>query len=71
MGFGLWVCWRLERAQPGQEKSPALGTSALTMTAVLAYPLLTLVEGFRSSYEEGPPSVVQDWISGLNLAWGF
>lgn len=54
-----------------QEMSRGLETAALMLTEVLAYPLLTLVEGFRSFYDEGPPSVVEDWISGLTLKWGF
>lgn len=71
MGLGPRVRWGLAGVRQGQEKRPGLGTPASMMAAVLAYPLLTLVEGFRSFYVGVPPSVVQDWISGPNLTWGF
>lgn len=70
MGIELRVRWELVIVRPGQEMNRGPETAALMLTEVLAYPLLTL-EGFRSFYDEGPPSVVEDWISGPNLKWGF
>lgn len=46
----------------GQGKLPGQEMIALTVTAVLASPLLTLMEVYRSFCEEVPPSVVKEWI---------